>query len=464
MSNWDTQFEQSPQDDDSPSDGPQEFTQTKTYFRERFENAHEFDLATPDLEDQGWHKEGSAKSYYQESTPVFRPDGETSLTAEDNGRLWIRPSTGEQRVYEHPSWTTVTLRSPEGGSVLLEGEYNIDGVKNFDDSINLPEAPPQRAIKNRSIWGNQYNLIRQARNDIYMAAWENFAEVEGNFWATIWIPELSTFVTLQQLGTPFVRLSPDGLNWNESYSPFPGDWRGVAWSPARAQVVAVSWSNNYVMFSSDARTWELPTTTATMPLRAVTWSPELGIFVAVGSNGAVFTATNPDVWTQRSAATNNDWRGVAWSPELGLFAAVSYSGSGDRVMTSPDGINWTSRTTPADIRWTGIVWAASLGMFAAVAGEPSIDDLIMTSYDGITWTRRATTVGQLRALAWSPEWEFFVAASISASANGVLTSKDGVTWTVQSTGGMGVASVAWSGDLGIFVGIGPATGVITAYR
>ena len=47
--------------------------------------------------------------------------------------------------------------------------------------------------------------------------------------------------------------------------------------------------------------------------------------------------------------------------------AVSLTGTGNRVMTSPDGINWTARTTPADNNWRGVAWSSGLSKFVAVA-------------------------------------------------------------------------------------------------
>ena len=60
--------------------------------------------------------------------------------------------------------------------------------------------------------------------------------------------------------------------------------------------------------------------------------------------------------------------GLCWSPALNLLAAVSNSGSGNRVMTSPDGVNWTSRSSAADNSWFSVCWAQGLGLFAAFVG------------------------------------------------------------------------------------------------
>jgi hypothetical protein len=56
--------------------------------------------------------------------------------------------------------------------------------------------------------------------------------------------------------------------------------------------------------------------------------------------------TSPDgiTWTARTSPTDNIWRSVAY--ENGVFVAVSYTGTGDRVMTSGQ-IGLAARTTAA---------------------------------------------------------------------------------------------------------------------
>jgi hypothetical protein len=49
----------------------------------------------------------------------------------------------------------------------------------------------------------------------------------------------------------------------------------------------------------------------------------------------------------------------------GTFVAVAASGTGNRVMTSPDGITWTSRASAADEGWYGVTYGN--GTFVAVS-------------------------------------------------------------------------------------------------
>jgi hypothetical protein len=90
-----------------------------------------------------------------------------------------------------------------------------------------------------------------------------------------------------------------------------------------------------------------------------------GLFVAVGGSGTgnrVMTSPDGINWTTRNSAANNAWVNVGYGD--GLFVAVAVSGTGNRVMTSPDGINWTIRNSAANNDWRSVVYGN--GMFVVV--------------------------------------------------------------------------------------------------
>ena len=58
---------------------------------------------------------------------------------------------------------------------------------------------------------------------------------------------------------------------------------------------------------------------------------------------------------------------MCWSKEVGLFVAVAVTGTGNRVMTSPDGVTWTARSSAADYAWVSVCWSKEVGLFVAVA-------------------------------------------------------------------------------------------------
>jgi hypothetical protein len=158
-------------------------------------------------------------------------------------------------------------------------------------------------------------------------------------------------------------------------------------------------------------------------------------------------------WTTRVSATDNEWISVSWSPELGLFCAVSRTGTGNRVMTSPDGINWTTRSSATDNYWSAICWSAELGLFCVVASS-GVGNRVMTSPDGITWTTRTSNDNQWEDVCWSQELGFFCAVSTSGTGNRVMTSPDGITWTTQTSAtDNGWRGVCWSPELGLFCAI-----------
>src|SRR3972149_5500120 len=159
-------------------------------------------------------------------------------------------------------------------------------------------------------------------------------------------------------------------------------------------------------------------------------------------------------WFTRTSAADNSWSSVAWSPELGLFAAVSFSGTGNRVMTSPNGINWTIRTSAADNDWGSVAWSPALGLFAAVSFSGT-GNRVMTSPDGINWTIRTSAAdNDWGSVAWSPALGLFAAVSFSGTGNRVMTSPDGINWTIRtSAADNSWSSVAWSPALGLFAAV-----------
>lgn len=132
-------------------------------------------------------------------------------------------------------------------------------------------------------------------------------------------------------------------------------------------------------------------------------------------------------WTARTSSTDNEWRSITYGN--GLFVASSKTGSGNQIMTSPDGINWTTRSTPAAREWRYVTYGN--GMFVAVAATGT-GNRIMTSYDGVTWTARTSPADYFwRAVAWGGGQ--FVATANNGTGNQVMTSPDGINWTLRST-------------------------------
>lgn len=58
------------------------------------------------------------------------------------------------------------------------------------------------------------------------------------------------------------------------------------------------------------------------------------------------------------------WRNVCWSPEQGLFCAVG----DNKAATSPDGATWTERAIPSGNKHS-VGWSRKLRIFCAVGDD-----------------------------------------------------------------------------------------------
>jgi hypothetical protein len=122
------------------------------------------------------------------------------------------------------------------------------------------------------------------------------------------------------------------------------------------------------MTSSNGITWAARSASEQNSWDSVTWSPELGLFAAVSTDGTnrVMTSTNGINWISRTAAEQNSWKSITWSPDILMFMAVASSGT-NRSMYSRDGINWSSLATPRQNEWTSVIWSSENGSFVSVA-------------------------------------------------------------------------------------------------
>ncbi len=179
-----------------------------------------------------------------------------------------------------------------------------------------------------------------------------------------------------------------------------------------------------------------------------------GLFVAVafsGTGNRVMTSPDGSTWTIRTSAADNQWISVTYGN--GLFVAVAQTGSGNRVMTSPNGINWTIRTSAANNQWRSVTYGN--GLFVAVANFGT-GNRVMTSPNGINWTSRLSAADSGWQSVTYGNGLFVAVAQTGTINNKVMTSPDGITWTSQTaaadnqwfsvTYGNGLfVAVAWSG-------------------
>ena len=133
-------------------------------------------------------------------------------------------------------------------------------------------------------------------------------------------------------------------------------------------------------------------------------------------------------WTSQSSAADNEWFSITWGGPTGQekFVAVARSGTGNRVMTSPDGVTWTTRTSAADNNWVSVTWGGPTGQekFVAVAWRGAANR-VMTSPDGVTWTTQTSAANNdWVSVTWGGPTgqEKLVAVAFSGTGDRVMTS------------------------------------------
>jgi hypothetical protein len=251
-------------------------------------------------------------------------------------------------------------------------------------------------------------------------------------------------------GTP---MESTGLMWTSRGYEALLSFSSVCWSPELRLFVAVgSGPGNRTIFSSDGISWQ-PGSITNGIWNSVCWSRELGLFVTVGSaltGRRAATSSDGITWTLRTTAADLTWFSVCWSPELGLFAAVASTGGGNRVMTSPDGETWTAQSSASNSAWRSITWSPELGMFVACATQvPSI----MYSYDGINWSNGNSNIPQLFSICWAAELGLFVVVQ-GGGSRGVVISEDGINFRQRPNvlpQNSTINNICWSPDLRLFV-------------
>ena len=102
--------------------------------------------------------------------------------------------------------------------------------------------------------------------------------------------------------------------------------------------------------------------------------PNINYWTPIASNSVA------GQWTISTSPVDNSWYSVCYGN--GIFVAVSNSGTGNRVMTSPDGITWTISTSPADNNWLSV--CSGNGIFVAVSNSGT-GNRVMTSGTIVTY-------------------------------------------------------------------------------
>jgi hypothetical protein len=255
-------------------------------------------------------------------------------------------------------------------------------------------APPMGQGSANGFWAvvckSGSNRIMYSTDLSYTVWNETNANGVTTDWTSVCIGSGSNIIGVGKSGAASTRAFVGGmlngvrstLTWTISTSAQSGDWESVCWSgsfsgPGKFVAVAsAATGSSTVMWSTDGLAWTLATA-ITGSWYSIAFGPNtnppFGRFVAVGPSGSVMYSQTSDpagAWTGVITGISGSFTSVQWIPTLKQFVAVAASGStGQRVMTSPDGISWVGRPTLIDNQWNSLAYSPSLNMAVAVASS-----------------------------------------------------------------------------------------------
>ena len=335
---------------------------------------------------------------------ISAADNNWSSVAYGNG-VFVAVSTsgsGNRAMYsgDGKTWQTATTPADNGWTSVCFGNGLFVAVANSGTGNRVMTSPD----------GQVWTLRTSAADNSWLSV------CYGN----------GLFVAVASTGTGNrVMTSPDGITWTSRTSAANNSWSGVAYGGGVFVAVAPDGANR-VMTSSDGITWAAVAAAAANSWVAIAYDADNYVFAAVSVDGvgnrAMWSSDSGATWTIAVSAADNLWSGITWAN--GLFVAVAQSGTGNRVMTSPDAATWTIRTSAADNSWTGVTSGA--GLFVAVAAITTGDG-VMTSPTIPNRVGLLNTIQTAITLAPSGKYSFVIGNLTGSAGTRRIYGADGVS-------------------------------------
>ena len=371
--------------------------------------------------------------------------------------------------------------------LTIQYSSNVNPSTILNNWNSIPMYPAQTQGLNSVIWIDDLSIFVAVGNTgLIMTSyngdtWTTRTPSAGNNWKSVtWSSTLQLMVAVSNSGTVSnsISTSSDGITWTSRTAPFSYNWVSVVWSSSLNLFAAIAQSaatTSSIMTSSDGITWTSRTGTI-VAWSQIIWSPELSLFIIVGTGTNVLTSSDGITWNTRTAPSNSTWKSVTWSSSLNLLVAVADSGT-VRCMTSSDGINWTNRTLPQSKQWINVCWSSNFNLFVAVS-QDTTSNYVMHSSDGTNWTAVFSSINgpTWTYICFSPKFNTFVAVATSVSTNIMKTHNYNNLSTISSNSASNLnisnvlnnwnnnlsytsltesmRSVCWVNDLSIFIAVG----------
>lgn len=178
--------------------------------------------------------------------------------------------------------------------------------------------------------------------------------------------------------------STDALNWTLRFTDVNARFfEKIVYKNGTFVAVgdSVTGQNGIIAVSTNGTSWSLATNANGTNVIGVDYSPTQNLWLAVGSGGGIWTATNPaGTWSFTTSGSVSRYA-VFWDSVNNLWVT---GGANTLLETSPTGTTWTSRS-PAGLSATADIWSIDrVTGSGLVAG--GTEGTILTSTNSTTWT------------------------------------------------------------------------------
>lgn len=123
---------------------------------------------------------------------------------------------------------------------------------------------------------------------------------------------------------------------------------------------------------------------ASVPVAVNAVARGVGLYIAVGNGGALYTSPDGATWTPQASNTTADLLAIYYNSSAARLYAV---GAGGVALTSADGVNWTGLATNTTVTLRGL---CAYGNGILTVGDSGYVAL----YDGSAWIARSLGVDQ----------------------------------------------------------------------
>jgi hypothetical protein len=309
--------------------------------------------------------------YYQVNGVPINNQFYPALNTDSFGKKAVSTWTGTGNGNSNRS---VTWSPQLGIFALCSNTTNTTGVYTSTDGINWTGRTTPAYGPWDITWANYVNEVS---GGIFVAIssfgsmissngidWSGNTVLFANDWVGItWSPEKQLFVAVARgatINNNTVMISSNGSTWN-AYTP-PINASSVCWAKELGKFFAIGAG---VMSSSDGINWNV--TNTTINGTNIIWSSELGKFLSNGGTGNTLSISSDGIsWTNittPSPLTGSVFNALSYSPQLNMFLAIT-SGGTVGSMYSRDGINWKTASSTGFMRRA--IWSPELGIFVSV--------------------------------------------------------------------------------------------------